>query len=187
MNRLLIIFFFLSLSLSVSGQDKLIQILPSENISYRDEANFPGANILIGEVKIAHEGAILTCKKAYYYQDKNFFKAIGDVKINQGDTLIQTSDYVDYDADRKYALSWGNVVLRDLKMTLTTDTLSFDREGQIMIYDTPGKIVDGENILTSRNGKYYAELKKFTAKKQCRSNYSKRHYIFRSFRLLYSS
>ena len=59
MNRLLIIFFFLSLSLSVSGQDKLIQILPSENISYRDEANFPGANILIGEVKIAHEGAIL--------------------------------------------------------------------------------------------------------------------------------
>ena len=165
MKRLLnLLIFFLALSQSVMGQDKRIKILPSENISYRDEANFPGADILIGEVKIAHEGAILTCKKAFYYQEKNFFKAIGDVKINQGDTLIQTSDYVDYDADRKFALSWGNVILRDLKMTLTTDTLSFNREDQIMIYDTSGKIVDGENILTSNRGKYFAGLKKFTAK-----------------------
>ncbi len=165
MNRILsFLIFSLALSQTVLGQDKRIKILPSENISYRDEANFPGASILIGEVKIAHEGAILTCKKAFYYQDQNFFKAIGNVKINQGDTLIQTSDYVDYDANQKFALSWGNVVLKDLKMTLTTDTLTFDREAQTMIYNTPGKIVDGENILTSKNGKYYAEIKKFTAK-----------------------
>lgn len=155
---------FFSVLISVQAQKKNIQILPSDNISYRDEAKYPGASILIGEVKIAHEGAILTCKKAFFYEKENFFKAIGDVVINQGDTIIQTSDYVDYNADTKLALAWGNVVLKDPQMTLTTDTLEFNRADQVLDYITPGKIVDSTNVLTSNLGTYALNEKKFTAR-----------------------
>ena len=85
---------------------------------------------MIGNVKMIHDGVELTCQQALYYQKQNFFKAFGNVFIKQGDTITQTSDYADYDANSKQALSWGKVVLKDPTMTLTTDTLQFDRINQ---------------------------------------------------------
>ncbi|MGY0427213.1 MAG: OstA-like protein, partial [Polaribacter sp.] len=128
-----------------------------------NEVKYPGATVLIGNVKMIHDGAILTCKKALYYKDKNFFKAFGDVLIKQGDTITQTSDYVDYDANSKQALSWGNVVLKDPTMTLTTDTLQFDRLNQKLYYQSFATIKDPTNTLKSKNGNYYLETNKFIA------------------------
>lgn len=156
---LLILLFF---SICSFSQQRKIKILRSE-LSYTDEEKHPGATILIGKVKIQHAGAIMDCKKAFYYREQNFFKAIGDVLINQGDTIRQTSDYVDYDANQKLAISWGNVVLKDPKMTLTTDTLYFNREQQKLYYRDNATIKDETNTLKSKNGNYYLETKKFTA------------------------
>lgn len=128
-----------------------------------DEENYPGATLLIGNVKMTHDGAVLTCKKALFYQKENFFKALEDVTIKQGDTITQTSDYVDYDANSKQALSWGNVVLKDPSMTLTSDTLQFDRLNQKLFYKSYATIKDQTNTLKSKNGNYYLETKKFTA------------------------
>ncbi|QTD39239.1 hypothetical protein JL193_00690 [Polaribacter batillariae] len=128
-----------------------------------DEEKYPGAIVLIGNVKMTHEGAVLTCKQALYYKEKNFFKAIDNVVIKQGDTITQTSDYVDYDANSKQALSWGNVILKDPTMTLTTDTLQFDRLNQKLYYRSFATIKDPTNTLKSKNGNYYLETKKFTA------------------------
>lgn len=110
-----------------------------------------------------HEGAKLTCNKAYYYKEKNIFKAIGNVKINQGDTIFQYSDYVDYDGNTKKIFSWGNVVLKDPKMTMKTDTLQFLRNEKLLIYDDYATIKDSINTLKSKNGKYFMNLKKFIA------------------------
>ncbi len=128
-----------------------------------DEEKYPGATILIGDVKMKHKGVILTCKKAYYYKKQNFFKALQDVVIKQGDTITQTSDYVDYDVNSEQALSWGNVILKDPVMTLTTDTLQFDRLNQKLYYQSFATIKDQTNTLKSKNGNYYLETKKFTA------------------------
>lgn len=147
------------------SQQRKIKILKSE-LSYTDEEKHPGATILIGNVKIQHAGAILDCKKAFYYRADNFFKAIGDVVINQGDTIRQTSDYVDYDANAKLAVSWGNVILKDSQMTLRTDTLYFNREQQKLYYQDHATIQDETNVLKSKNGNYYLENKKFTATTQ---------------------
>lgn len=152
----------LCFSVATFSQQRKIKILKSE-LSYADDDKHPGATILIGKVKIQHAGAILYCQKAFYYREDNFFKAIGNVLINQGDTITQTSDYVDYDANTKKAVSWGNVVLRDPKMTLTTDTLYFDRERQKLFYRDNATIKDETNTLKSKNGNYYLENKKFTA------------------------
>ena len=130
---------------------------------YVDEEKHPGATVLIGNVKMIHEGAVLTCKQALYYQKQNFFKALENVVIKQGDTITQTSDYLDYDANSKQILSWGNVILKDPEMILTTDTLQFDRLNQKLYYRSFATIKDQTNTLNSKNGNYYLETKKFKA------------------------
>lgn len=161
MKRLLLAIFLLTSIVSYSQQKK-IKILHTD-LSYADEEKYPGATILVGSVKISHAGAILDCKKAFFYKQKSFFKAIGNVVINQGDTIRQTSDYVDYDANLKKAISWGNVILKDPSMTLTTDTLYFNREKQELFYKDYATIKDETNTLKSKNGTYFLENKKFVA------------------------
>lgn len=161
MKRIFFIFFILS-STFVFSQTRKIDIEFSE-YNFSDEEKYPGATILLGNVRIKHDGIQLFCKKAYYYKEKNFFKAIGEVLIKQGDTITQTSDYTDYDANSKQALSWGNVVLKDPTMTLTSDTLHFDRLNQKLYYRSYATIKDTTNTLKSKNGNYYLKNKKFTA------------------------
>lgn len=158
-------FFFLLLiiftSISFSQEKRKIEYYAEQQEA--DEEKYPGATMLLGNVKMSHEGIDLTCQRALYYKKENFFKAIGNVFIKQGDTITQTSDYADYDANSKQALSWGNVVLKDPTMTLTTDTLQFDRINQKLYYNTYATIKDATNTLKSKVGNYYLENKKFIA------------------------
>ena len=158
--------FLLTLSLlciSVTAQNKKIKILSSD-ISTVDEEKYPGATILIGNVKIAHEGATLDCKRALLYKEKNIFKAVGEVVIEQGDTIIQYSDFTNYNGNTKIVKSWGNVEVNDKEMKLSTDTLYFDRIKQKLYYPSKGKIKDPKNTLTSNRGTYFLADKKFSAK-----------------------
>ncbi|MCG1037614.1 OstA-like protein [Polaribacter sargassicola] len=160
MKRIFILFFILISTIAYS-QTRIINY--KAEIQDTDEEKYPGATVLIGNVKMTHEGIVLTSQQALFYREKNFFKAIGKVVIKQGDTITQTSDYTDYDANSKQALSWGNVVLKDPTMTLTTDTLHFDRLNQKLYYQNYATIKDETNTLKSKIGNYYLENKKFTA------------------------
>ncbi|MDC1162130.1 OstA-like protein, partial [Tenacibaculum sp.] len=119
---------------------------------------------LIGNVKIAHEGATLDCKRALLYKKENLFKAVGEVVIEQGDSIIQYSDFTNYDANLRKATSWGNVEVNDKEMKLSTDTLHFDRKNQLLFYPNGGTIKDPKNTLKSIKGTYDLKTKKFTAK-----------------------
>ena len=151
---------------SFSQEAKKIKIIYA-GVSTIDEEKYPGATILTKDadrlVEIYHDGAILTAKRVILYKKRNFAKAFGDVLIKQGDTITQSSNYVDYDGNTKKALSWGNVVLKDPKMTLTTDSLNFDRQNQLLFYKYHAIIKDETNILKSKIGNYFLNEKKFTA------------------------
>ncbi|WP_243739387.1 OstA-like protein [Flavicella sediminum] len=157
-----ILFFISFITCLGFSQNKKIKILNSEQ-TYKDEARYPRAVILNGAVKISHDGAIMTCNKALLYSSQNLLHAYGEVKVNQGDTIKQSSDYMNYNGNTKKAISWGNVVLTDPSIKIETDTLHFDRELQEMYYNCNAKITDVNNKLTSKNGTYYTEQKKFTA------------------------
>jgi lipopolysaccharide export system protein LptA len=161
LKRVFILFVIIFTSISFSQEKR--KIVYQAEIQEADEEKYPGATILIGNVKMNHEGIDLTCQQALYYKKENFFKAIGNVFIKQGDTITQTSDYADYDANAKQALSWGDVVLKDPTMTLTTDTLQFDRINQKLYYKSYATIKDATNTLKSKIGNYYLENKKFIA------------------------
>ncbi|GEJ30358.1 hypothetical protein FPKKA176_contig00013-0109 [Flavobacterium psychrophilum] len=125
------------------------------------EKEVPGAIVLTGNVVIIHEGVRMTCNKAYHFTKSNFVKIFGNVNMVQGDTLSMNSKYAEYNGNTKFAYATGDVLLRDPKMTLATDTINFDRNSQQAYYNSKGTIRDPENTLVSNSGKYYLNQKKF--------------------------
>lgn len=141
---------------------KQINIVYGANFT-KDEKQYPGAAIFSKDerqVQFEHEGADLWCDIAIYYQKENRLKAIGNIKLQQGDSVQLTSGKIDYDGNLNLAKAWENVVLNQNSMTLTTDTLRFDREKQEAFYEHYGTVVDSSNTLTSRIGRYFTQLKK---------------------------
>lgn len=154
---------FILLSVGTFCQSKKIKILSTQQ-SLSDEEKYPGATLLIGNVKMEHEGATLESQWALLYKKDNIFKAIGEVVIEQGDSIIQYSDFALYNGNSKKAKSWGNVEINDKEMKLSTDTLHFDRKNQVLYYPNGGTIRDKKNVLKSVKGTYFLKDKKFTAK-----------------------
>ncbi len=152
----------LIVSVATNAQQKRIKILHADN-STLDEENYPGAIVLLGNVFVEHEGVTMRSKKAIHYKNDNILKAFGDVVLNQGDTITQTSMYVTYYGTTKKVVSWGNVILKDPLMTLTTDTLYFNRLKQLLYYKSGATIKDDKNVLESKEGNYFLETSKFEA------------------------
>lgn len=121
----------------------------------------PDGLLLTGNVKLSHDGVVLTCNKAYFFQKENYLKAFGDVQLVQGDTLFLNSKYAEYSGNLKQAYATGDPVMTSPDATLRTDTINFDRNIQQVYYNTKGTIVNKDNTLVSKSGRYYAEEKKF--------------------------
>ncbi|TPD73588.1 OstA-like protein [Flavobacterium microcysteis] len=162
-NFLFLASFFILLSfntLLAQAPPKKIIVENSDFVDIQQE-EIPGAIRYRGNVRILHDGVRMTCNTAYLFQKENYIKAFGDVKMNQGDTVFMDSRYAEYQGNIKFAFATGDVVMRDPKMTLTTDTINFDRRIQQAYYTTYGTIKDQENTLRSKSGRYYLNEKKF--------------------------
>ena len=149
----------------VSAQEpKIVEIRQAGSFA-KDEAQYPGANILLKKgstrVHLFHKGALVVSDKSFFYSKKNFFEAAGEVVFTQGDTLRMTSDYLEYDGANGKAKAWGNVFLKQPDMSLETDTLYLDRNENIAYYDSPGTVVDSSSVLKSNRGKYFMNEKKY--------------------------
>ncbi|MBC5836660.1 OstA-like protein [Flavobacterium muglaense] len=134
-----------------------------EHSDYFDvnQVEIPDAVLLTGNVKVNHDGAVLTCNKAYFFQKENYLKAFGNVQLIQGDTLFLNSKYAEYNGNFKKAFATGEAVMSSPDATLATDTINFDRNTQQAFYNTQGTIVNRDNTLKSKSGKYYLAEKKF--------------------------
>ena len=144
-------------------ETKQINIVYGANFT-KDETQYPGASIFSKDerqIQFEHEGADLFCDIAIYYQKENKLKAIGNIRLQQGDSIQMTSGKINYDGNINMAKAWENVVLTsNSKMTLTTDTLRFNRLEQQAYYQDFGTVVDSVNTLTSEVGRYFLENKK---------------------------
>ena len=101
------LFFLIGLffwNISSYSQSKKIHIERSDYVDI-NESEVPGAVLLSGNVTIVHEGARMTCNKAYHFAKDNFIKAFGNVHLTQGDTVVMTSSYVEYNGDKKLAFA----------------------------------------------------------------------------------
>ena len=146
---------------SVFAQKKSKILVEYADFQDRNEYEIPGALLLTGNVRVKHDGVVMTCNKAYYYENENYMKAFGNVQMVQGDTLFLNSKYAEYNGDIKQAFATGNVIMRSPDMTLTTDTINFDRNSQEAYYNTYGTIINKENTLKSKSGRYFVNQKKY--------------------------
>lgn len=136
-------------------------IVENSDFSDVNETEIPGALLLTGNVKINHDGVVLTCNKAYFFQKENYIKAFGNVQLVQGDTLFLNSKYAEYNGNVKIAFATGNAIMTSPDATLQTDTINFNRNVQEVFYNTKGTIVNKDNTLVSKSGRYYVAQKKF--------------------------
>ena len=162
------ILFFAVIGLSAQKQQpeggRQINIVYGANFT-KDEAQFPGASIFSKDderqVQFEHQGADLWCDIAIFYTEENRLKAIGNIRLQQGDSIEMNRGKMDYDGNTKLAKAWEKVDLTNGQMRLTTDTLYFNREKQEAYYNSGGKVVDSANVLTSKVGTYFMTPKKY--------------------------
>ena len=110
MQKLFYFLVFIIISNSGYAQDKPVEN-KQINIVYggtfsKDEAKAPGASIFSKDdrqVQFEHQGADLWCDYAIFYQKENRLKAIGNIRLQQGDSVQMTSEKVDYDGNIKLA------------------------------------------------------------------------------------
>ncbi|MCF6140919.1 OstA-like protein [Flavobacterium sp. K77] len=153
-------FLFLVSSTLLAQAPKKI-IIENADFSDVNQVEVPDAVLLIGNVRVNHDGIVLTCNKAYYFEKEKYIKAFGNVQMVQGDTLFLNSKYAEYNGLVKKAYASGEAVMSSPDATLMTEVLNFDRNIQEVYYDTPGTIINKDNTLKSNSGRYYVKEKKF--------------------------
>ena len=126
---ILITFILASIMLTFAART-LIYLEHSETLEF-DEDNHPDCQILNGNVVFRHDDALMYCDKAYFYNKTNNIKALGNIKMVQGDSITVYADHLFYHGDTKIAHLRNNVRMENKELTLYTDSLNYDRKANI--------------------------------------------------------
>ncbi|MDE7469889.1 MAG: LPS export ABC transporter periplasmic protein LptC [Paramuribaculum sp.] len=119
--------------------------------------------LLLGNVKLRKEGMWMFCDSAHFYETGDNFRAYGNVRMEQGDTLFVYGDELEYTGADELATLYGyngrkvRMINRDVK--LTTDVLNYSLADKVGYYDVGGELTDKSNHLVSREGEYYPDSK----------------------------
>ena len=135
------------------ASDSKVHLLHADRLFF-DERLHRTAQILVGHVQFSHDGVLLYCDSALYYESTNSFDAFGHVCMNQGDTLLLNSEVLYYNGLDQLARARYDVELEHGTMTIYTDSLDFDRLYNLGYYFEGGRVLDHDNELTSDWGEY---------------------------------
>ncbi|MFN4123152.1 MAG: OstA-like protein [Flavobacteriales bacterium] len=146
--------------------NKKIQIENANSLEF-DESLGVKAQRLIGNVIFSHEGALMYCDSAYFFNESNRLEAFSNVRI-VSDSVTLTGNKLDYDGREKLAVITGNVFMEDPSSTLKTDELVYDTRNKTGRYTTGGVIRSktSNNELTSVFGNYHSSSGFFYFKKK---------------------
>ncbi|EJL74820.1 OstA-like protein [Chryseobacterium populi] len=181
MRLILFLLFFISTLSLVQGQQKPAQrdpylqnsvknqpqqLRPEDKVKIihadyikKDPAKYDGNQYLQGNVKIEHQGSILTADEVVLYSEENFVKAIGNTRLQNTDDSVITAAEMEYDGNTQKGVARKNVVLTDPKQTIRTDILYYDRLSNQAYFNTGGTISDGENVMYTKTATYFLDTK----------------------------
>lgn len=135
---------------------------PAEKVKHihsdelRKDEKYDGNNYFVGNVQFSHQGSLLNADLVIVYEEQNFIKAIGNVKLQNADGSVITADEMEYDGNTQKGIARKNVVLTDPKGTvIKTETMYYDRVSNQAYYNTGGTINDGKSTTYSKSGTYY--------------------------------
>ena len=158
--RILQVFFVFAVltthsALSQDKPQKTRQILVTGNQLVHDASMGDNVQLILGNVVITHGNVIMYCDSAYQYNDSNRVEAYNNIHVIQNDSVHLYGDYLEYEGNIGLVRVRRNVRLVKTTMTLTTEYLDYDRNDDIAYYFNGGKIIDGNNTLTSKLGYFY--------------------------------
>jgi lipopolysaccharide export system protein LptA len=116
--------------------------------------------ILMGNAILRQDSTYFYCDTAKLYENNNL-RAVGRVHISYSDSVHLYGDFLTYNGNSRIAVLDSNVSLIDKRATLYTDHLEYDRNRSTAYYFTGGRIVDKENVLTSKTGRYFTRTYNF--------------------------
>lgn len=138
---------------------------PAEKVKHihsdelRKDEKYDGNNYFVGNVQFAHQGSVLNADLVIFYQDQNFIKAIGNVKLQNADGSVITAEEMEYDGNTQRGIARKNVVLTDPKQTIRTDVMYYDRVSNQAYFNTGGTITDGQSTMFTKAATYFLDTK----------------------------
>lgn len=120
----------------------------------KDPAKFDGNTYFEGNVQFTHQGSVVTSDFVIWYEEENFVKATGNVKLQNADGSVITSREMEYDGNTQRGIARKDVVLTDPKQTIRTQTLYYDRLSNKAYFNTGGTITDGQGIMYAKSATY---------------------------------
>ncbi len=139
-----------------SSHRRLVEIL---NADIQKGVKREDRKELIGNVYLKHKDLYMRCDSAWYYDKTNQVFAFSNIHIFQGDTIHIYGQNLTYNGDTGKAVMTDSVELVDKETQLFTDRIDYDVNTQIAEYNTGGRILNGDNILTSITGIYFSDRK----------------------------
>ena len=139
---------------TVTTKTTLVYLLHADTVSYDEDAMKADAQFLEGNVSFRHDSSFMSCDSAYFFETTNSLEALGNVRMEQGDTLFVYGNYMFYDGNTQVARLRENVRMENGQVTLFTDSLNYERANNIGYYFEGGLIVDSLNQLSSFYGQY---------------------------------
>ncbi len=137
---------------------KTITIISADRYNFQqlDTSQFVS---LVGHAIVQQEKTIFSADSIVLDQKQNTLEAVGNVHINDADSIQTYADNLRYVGKEKKAYLNRNVRLTDGKANLTTDNLIYDVQLKTGTYANGGKVVNGKTVLTSTEGYYYGETR----------------------------
>ena len=144
-------------------EDSIVTLISSKKAQLLE---IDGQNLrkVTGPATFLHNNTYLLCDTALWNVDTKIIDAIGNVKIIQEETELQSEKMVYY-IDRDLAEFRGNVVqLRDKDNNiLRTRNLDYNTKDSIAVFRGGGSMKDKDGqIIESETGKYESKIKLFT-------------------------
>lgn len=150
---------------STNDTIRTIEIIRTQRLRQKTLDSNTVVETAAGDVMIREGLTTTTCDSAVYNHRTNIIEAFGNVHINDNDSIHTYGQYLKYVGIDRIAYLKNNVRLTDKKGTLYTDDLEYNLRTGIATYRNGGRVVNGETVLTSRDGVYYADTKDIYFKK----------------------
>jgi len=163
-QKYLIILFLSIILLPPAYSQRRVRI---EHSDYTEGGRIDGQRYfkVVGNVYFIQDATNIWCDSALLYRRDNRLEAFGHIRIFDSiDSVNITSKRLEYDGDSQFANLRGNVIYKEDSLTLYTDFLDYDIYTKSADYFNGGKIIDGENVLTSRKMYYDATGKSMSFK-----------------------
>jgi lipopolysaccharide export system protein LptA len=144
---------------------KTITIIHADTYNFQNKDTAGQFIALVGHAEVQQNRTLFYADSIVLNQKLNILEAFGNVHINDADSVQTYSQYLKYLGKEKKAFLKNKVKLTDGKGVLTTNDLEYDTQIKIGKYVNGGKLVNGQSVLTSKEGTYYGDTRDVIFKK----------------------